>query len=251
MKKAESGLAQMPEDGPQRRLRAELLAQRAMTRGLYGQMEEVLALCEQAQQFLDDQAPLVDALLHTAWSFVWLAQGQIGEALASLHEAASTFSRAGIPMASFSLSCLSTSYLCIHSHLQEAEQTLLALARQSQEPSLFAAMLAAAQVALSYEHNDLEHAWELAQQAQHLVRQAGTKLVEDQAKSGRRPRLCCPPFLLFPPTETIPMPGPAPSRICRFAAGWGLVNWTWQPNGVNTPCIMFPLLHHWGKNVSQ
>ncbi len=182
--KAETALSQMAEGNICRQLSAELLARRAIGKGVYGNVDDTLALYKQASQLLDEGNSYGRALLNNALALAFLARGEVKAGLHALQESASAYEQAGVLTAASRLSCLASSYMLMLGQLKQAEYMLDLLdvrhleAPNQQSPTF--GVLYASQAALLYEQNHLERAFDLAQQALHLLRQAGILLFVDQ-----------------------------------------------------------------------
>ncbi|GHO99874.1 LuxR family transcriptional regulator [Reticulibacter mediterranei] len=179
--RTESALAQMPEGNTRGQLFAETLAFRAVIKGFYGNVQEIIALSEQAKQLLDDDNSYVRALLHNAQALAFLARGEASALWQALQEAMAAYEQAGVMVIASCLSCIASSYLLMLGQLKQAEQELALLALEPWEQPLARGLLAASQAALLYEQNQLEQAFDQAQQAVHLLEQAGSMLLVDRA----------------------------------------------------------------------
>lgn len=182
--KVEGSLSQMTEGNKRQQLSAELLARRAINKGYYGQADDAIALYEQSRQLLDDDN-YARALLTKAQSLAFFARGDVKAALHALRESVSAYKQAGVMAAASCLSCVASSYLLQLGQLKQAEHELDLIHWKHQErrnqPSLSRGVLYAYQAALLYEQNQLERAFDLAQQAKHMMMQAGALLFVDQA----------------------------------------------------------------------
>jgi LuxR family maltose regulon positive regulatory protein len=183
--RVEISLSQTAEESTHRHLSAELLARRALNKGYYGYADDVILLYEQTRPLLDDDTSYARALLKKAQALAFFARGEAKGALHALQESISAYKQAGILAAACCLSCVTSSYLLLLGQLKQAEHVLdliqLKHQEMSNQPSLSRGVRYAYQAALLYEQNHLEHAFDLAQQAQHLMRQAGVLMFIDQA----------------------------------------------------------------------
>jgi LuxR family maltose regulon positive regulatory protein len=177
----EIALAQMPEGNQRQQLFAETLARRALNKGFYGNVQETIALSEQVKPLLDDDNHYVRALLKNAQAYACLARGEVSAAWQALQEAISAYKQSGVMVIAYNLSCKASSYLLMLGQLKQAGQALALLALEHREQPLLRGFLSASQAALLYEQNQLEQAFDLAQQAVHLLEQAGAMLYVDQA----------------------------------------------------------------------
>ncbi|MBO0790426.1 MAG: hypothetical protein J2P36_05690 [Ktedonobacteraceae bacterium] len=177
----ESALAQMPEGNTRGQLFAETLAFRALIQGSYGNVQESIALSEQAKQWLDDDNSYVRALVHDAQSLAFLARGEARAAWQALQEAMAGYEQAGVMVIASCVSVMASSYLLMQGQVKQAEQALALLALEHWEQPLARGYLAASQAVLLYEQNQLEQAFDQAQQALHQLAPAGAGLVVDQA----------------------------------------------------------------------
>ena len=89
--KAETALSQMTEGNICRQLSAELLARRAISKGVYGNADDAIALCEQAGQLLDEDNSYGRALLNNAQALAFVARGEVKAGLYALQESASAY----------------------------------------------------------------------------------------------------------------------------------------------------------------
>ena len=182
--KAETALSQMEEENARRQLSAELFARRAMSKGYYGHTDDAIALYEQASQLLD-----VDdygrALLNNAQFLAYVARGEVKAALHAVEESASSYELAGARTSAHRLFCLASFYLLMLGQVKQAEHALDLISLKHPEtrnpPSPSLGVFYAYQAALLYEQNSLERAFDLAQQAQHLIGQAGVLQFIDAA----------------------------------------------------------------------
>ena len=183
--KAEIALSQMTEGNTRRQLSAELLARRAISKGYSGHADDTIALYEQASQLLDGDNSYGRALLKNAQALAFVVRGEVRVALQALQESASAYEQAGVMTAAHRVTCLASSYLLMLGQLKQAEHALDLLSLEHQQtpnqPSSSRGVLYAYQAGLFYEQNSLERAFDLAQQAQHLIRQAGALLFVDSA----------------------------------------------------------------------
>lgn len=93
--RVESALTQMSEGNERRHLLAELFGQRAMIKGLYGQVDEVMVLCEQGRQLLHEDNHSVRALLQSAQAFALFASGEPRTAWDALQDSAYLYRQGG------------------------------------------------------------------------------------------------------------------------------------------------------------
>ncbi len=183
--KAETALSQMTEGNVRQQLSAELFARRAISKGYYGQADDTVALYEQASQLLDDDNSYGRALLNNAQFLAFFARGEAGAALRAVEESASAYEQSGARTSAHRLFCLASSYLLMLGQVKQAEHALDLISLKYPEtrnpPTPSQGVLYAYQAALLYEQNALERAFDLAQQAQHLIGQAGVLLFVDSA----------------------------------------------------------------------
>ena len=185
LNKAETTLFQMEEGDTRRQLSAELLARRAIIKGYYGQVDDTVALCEQASHLLDEDNSYGRALLRTAQALACMFRGEVRAALQALQESTLAYEQVGVLASAARVNCFASSYLLMMGRLQQAEHVLDRIdtkySTTRNQPSPARGVLYAHQAALFYEQNNLERAFDLAQQAQHLIRQTGVLLFVDQA----------------------------------------------------------------------
>ncbi|GHO97553.1 LuxR family transcriptional regulator [Reticulibacter mediterranei] len=176
-----SALEKMPEGNTRGQLVAETLAFRAVIKGFYGNVQECIALSEQAKQWLDDDNSYVRALVHNAQAHALLARGEASALWQALQEAMAAYEQAGVLVIASCMSCIAASYLLMLGQVKHAEQELARLALEPWEHPLARGYLAASQAVLLYEQNQLEPAFDQAQQALHLLEQAGAGHIVDRA----------------------------------------------------------------------
>ena len=114
----------MTEGNICRQLSTELFARRAISKGVYGNVEDTIALYEQAGQLLDEGNSYGRALLSNAQALAFVARGEVRAGLHALQESASAYEQAGVLTAAGRLSCLASSYLLMLGQLKQAERTL-------------------------------------------------------------------------------------------------------------------------------
>ena len=182
--RAEIALAHMSESHERRHLQAELYSRRATNKGLYGQADASMEFYKEASQLLDEENFYVYALLQRALALVWLARGELSLTLAAMQEAASAYARAGAMTSAYCASCQTASYLLLQGRLRQAEHMLDLLMVEPQKPenhsSFLRGVLYSHQAVVLYEQNQLEQAFDLAQQALLLIGQAGAIIFIDQ-----------------------------------------------------------------------